>query len=141
VAALYNAGGIDLYLSTDQGATWTLAETVAGLAYPALAASTGDSRFWLVGYSFISVGGATGSAVCHGFRAEGSSLVSLGSATVGASDLGRSAILAKSTDWSLRVVTPKTTEWTAPNWTPGRAEYLSLDAGRTWALQSVHGET
>lgn len=141
VAAVPHAGNVEIYLSTDQGATWALAYTKTGLRYPALCASPGDNRLWLVGYADAPQDGATGSAVVCGFRYDGGALTLLNTATVGGSDEGRSALWCKSTDWSLRVVAPKTTIWTAANATPGRAEYLSTDAGRTWEFQAVHGET
>lgn len=141
VAAIPNAGDVDLYLSSDLGATWTLVRTEPDLTYPALAWTQTDGRLWMVGYSTTPAGGATGSAVCKVYRTELSSLTLLDSVIVGGSDEGRSALLRKSSDWSLRCVTPKTTTWTETGATPGRAEYTSTDSGKTWELKAIYGES
>lgn len=140
VAALQHGADVEVYASSDQGASWTSTLTVADLGQPALWAAQGEML--LVGYRAGAYQGAGGRVVFQRLSYSGAALAA--AVIVGPADDGRPAVCRRHGTWELIVLAVKTgSGWTGLSGEAvtavGAAEYRSVDWGGTWVLKGVGG--
>jgi hypothetical protein len=140
-AAIESGGSIKLYLSMDQGATWTYKQQALIQSYPYLH-DDGNGVLWLVGYRTGAYLGASGKLVAQRYDCRQEALPTIGGeVTIGAADEGRGALIVRPGTWEHIAVACKAQTWTAPGTYPAIAEYRSVDRGNTWTFEAFHTVT